>query len=270
MKLSCSTITFDGWPIERVGKLCAANGITALEIRTGLESRWSSLEMSEQEAAELKSTLAQYGMVVSNLGSAVAPRGYEAEQLPLFAQNLRLARLLGTSAVRIFLGNFPNHPTIPYQTPDDAAIIKFVRECCGMAAQQNAEVWIETHNEYSKGSVLRGILDGVNLPNLKIIWDIIHPLEEGEEVGQTLATIGGDIAHVHLKDGVPNAGHPEYIYTDLGDGELPIAQIVAALQARGYGGYYSLEWEDIWKDEIRHLTADLVIPKFATLMAKLK
>ena len=42
------------------------------------------------------------------------------------------------------------------------------------------EVGIETHNEYATGQSLRKLLDDVNRLNIKIIWEIIHPIEDGE------------------------------------------------------------------------------------------
>lgn len=85
------------------------------------------------------------------------------------------------------------------------------------------------------------------------IWDIIHPIEQGEAPETTWELLQGKIAHVHLKDGVKNADPDwiDYTYTRLGEGELPIKEIVALLQAKGYTGYLSLEWEKQWRPEIR-------------------
>lgn len=42
-----------------------------------------------------------------------------------------------------------------------------------------------------------------------------------------------------------------YKYTWLGDGKLPVGEIVSLLEENGYDGYLSLEWEKEWRPEIR-------------------
>ena len=44
------------------------------------------------------------------------------------------------------------------------------------------------------------------------------------------------------------AGH---LYTKIGSGTIPIADILALLKENGYRGFYSLEWEGKWREELR-------------------
>ena len=55
------------------------------------------------------------------------------------------------------------------------------------------------------------------------------------------------IVHLHVKDstGVPSARHP-FTYVLPGDGEFPMAGLLAALREDGYTGPLSLEWEKMW------------------------
>jgi sugar phosphate isomerase/epimerase len=49
---------------------------------------------------------------------------------------------------------------------------------------------------------------------------------------------------VHIKDVL------EGKHVLPGDGELPIREIIEYMTARGYDGYFSLEWEKYWRREL--------------------
>ena len=40
-------------------------------------------------------------------------------------------------------------------------------------------------------------------------------------------------------------------YTRIGEGIIPIKEIVEMIRLSGYEGYYSLEWESSWREELR-------------------
>ena len=44
-----------------------------------------------------------------------------------------------------------------------------------------------------------------------------------------------------------------WTYKKLGEGGLPIKQMLDLLEGSGYSGYYSLEWENAWRPEIRNI-----------------
>jgi sugar phosphate isomerase/epimerase len=132
---------------------------------------------------------------------------------------------------------------------------RFLRTIADYAEGKNVEIWIETHNEFSTGAAMRPLLDSTGRRNVKVIWDLIHPFEQGETPEQTLAYLGDSVAHVHVKDGRKKRD-PELIdfeYTKLGEGELPIREALRLLDGSGYRGYCSLEWENAWRPEIRGL-----------------
>ena len=134
---------------------------------------------------------------------------------------------------------------------DYSGIVRALQE---LADYTEKEIWIETHNEFATGRVLKMLLEDVNRKNVKIIWDIIHPWEDGEKPSETIEYIGDKIAHVHIKDGKRSANPLKHDldYTLLGEGELPIKEIITTLVANGYTGYFSLEWESLWRNEIQN------------------
>jgi sugar phosphate isomerase/epimerase len=65
---------------------------------------------------------------------------------------------------------------------------------------------------------------------------------------------------VHVKDSisVPSARHP-FTYVLPGDGEFPMAPLLAALRADSFAGPLSLEWEKMWHPYLAPLDDALAI-----------
>ncbi|MDR6550629.1 sugar phosphate isomerase/epimerase [Paenibacillus qinlingensis] len=117
---------------------------------------------------------------------------------------------------------------------------------------------------------MKKLLDDVNRSNCAVIYDIIHPLEEGELPQDTIALLGSRIVHVHMKDGMPFEDPMElnWKYTKLGEGHIPIAEILQLLNQAGYKGFYSLEWETKWRKELQifGMEPEIVFPAYYEFM----
>ncbi len=272
MKLAFSTLPCATWSLEKTLRICNENGIGAIEMRLGL-NEWSGLEMTPEQVAGVQTLLKQHGVIVCNFGTSIVVKDYDAGQMQQILQCISLARQLGAKGLRIMLGTYKIRYSEAAAAADQGGIQRWLREACAAAAKADVEIWIETHNEFATGAALRKVLDAVKAPNLKVIWDIIHPLELKESIEDTLALIGHEIAHLHLKDGKPweDPDLANWHYTKLGEGILPIAKIVRLMQQRNYPGFYSLEWESMWRPEIRGegFEGEVVIPDFASYMRKI-
>lgn len=128
----------------------------------------------------------------------------------------------------------------------------------------------KVYNEFATGRILSKLVSDVNSSDLKIIWDIIHPIEAEESIQETWNYIGGQISHIHIKDGRkrPDKEWHDFEYTYLGKGELPIRNIINMAEKNGYNGFYSLEWESLWRDELKllNLPFDKVLEQYVRFM----
>ena len=80
-----------------------------------------------------------------------------------------------------------------------------------------------------------------NHPNVAVLWDMHHPYRYmGETAADTINNIGPYIRHVHVKDSVMKDGKAEYKL--MGEGDLPLDEMLTSLGNYGYNGYISLEW----------------------------
>lgn len=235
-KLAFSTLPCISYSAKELLAVCEKYNFVGAEVRTNDDDTFTHGD----------------GLNITNVGSGICLKGYSEDALNRAKSLFRLLEENNVRAMRVFLGNFCQKTNAPRSPIDHDGIVKMLQEMCD---DTTTEIWIETHNEYATGKVLKKLLEDVNRPNIKIIWDIIHTIEDGETPEATIAYLGDNIAHVHIKDG-HDRHDPEwhdYEYTPLGEGELPIAEIVKLLEARGYKGYYSLEWESLWRPELKNL-----------------
>ncbi|SDD04747.1 Sugar phosphate isomerase/epimerase [Paenibacillus sp. UNCCL117] len=273
-RLAFSTIPCAGWALEDMAAAAKKDGFRGLELREG--DAWSiHTGMTPDQRKHALQVVKEAGLTITDIGSGVCFTGSEgdAEQLRHFKEVARLAQDLEARGVRVFLGYFTNRIDQPVPDISYPALVDLLRQACDYAAAYGVQLWIETHNEFSTGRILRKLLDDVSRDNCMVIYDVIHPLEEGEDPAETVALLGSQCVHVHIKDGVP-AEDPmatNWKYTKVGEGQIPISSIVALLEQSGYAGYYSLEWETKWRSELQvpGMEPDVIFPHYVAYMHNL-
>jgi 3-dehydroshikimate dehydratase len=276
MKLSLNTLPCEGWSVEQLIESCQKHGFTGIELKE--DAGYAvTIDSTDEELRQAAEKFRGAGITVTNIGTRVIFNGVEpdvAERLELLKRNIEMAHVMGARGVRVMLGNFLRFKDAGEKPIDRSQIVRYLQEACDYAAERRVEVWIETHNEFSTGAVLRQLLNDVDRSNCHIIYDIIHPYEFGETPEETVRLFGRNCVHVHMKDGVPfeDPRIHEWKYTLTGEGELPLRSIVETLQASGYDGYYSLEWEPKWRPELRELNIDVneVLASYTTYMKQMK
>ncbi|MBO7150606.1 MAG: sugar phosphate isomerase/epimerase [Clostridia bacterium] len=238
MRLSFSTLPVQDKDGKELLALCQRHSMKA-EIRTAPDGSFPYTE----------------GLPVTNAGTGICLLGYDEAQLAKADEQLALVARRGIAAARVFLGNFRMRYDAPCRPIDEEGIVRALRHL----AKSDVDIWIETHNEYATSKSLVPLLEKVGCENVGIVWDIAHPIEDGESVTETWRNLHDKIKQIHIKDAKP---HPDpafhdWYYTKLGEGELPIGEVVECTQKSGYSGYYSLEWETLWRPEIKDAYSDV-------------
>lgn len=85
---------------------------------------------------------------------------------------------------------------------------------------------------------LRRELPGVPF---RVNFDPSHLIVQGEDPMRVVRELGGEIVHVHLKDG--KGRYPDFAFPPLGAGAIDFPALVAGLRAAGYAGALSVEYE---------------------------
>ena len=250
MKRSFSTISCQDLGYKEVADYAKEAGLQAIEVR--LHSGNKFFDLPVEEIPEALAYFEEKQIIITNLGASIVITDYKPTTIDAAKKCVDLASMTKAKGIRVFLGPFIKRFS-EVSNHNYEGIVESLKEICLYAKECKVEIWVETHNAFSTGAVLQKLIEDVNYDNLKIIWDIIHPYEFGESPEETLKYLCDKIAHVHIKDGVKKEDPDQLIfrYTKLGEGELPIAEIVSLLEKAGYNGFYSLEWENAWKEEIR-------------------
>jgi sugar phosphate isomerase/epimerase len=270
-KFAFSSLPCDGWSALQIAEVCRKYGFTGVELREG-EGMGISLASGKEQWLRDSEIYRENGIEVTNIGTGICVKGdaKDWEQLTLLKKQSEMAQVMGAKGLRVFLGNFARRRDAALEPLDHKVIIKWLQDASAIAGEYGIGVWIETHNEYATGRVLRELLDKVNRTNCAVIYDIIHPLEDGESPEDTIRLLGDACVHVHMKDGVPmdDPLEHDWLYTKVGEGAIPIGDIVRLLEQGGYKGYYSLEWETKWRQELQQPGMDVeqVFPEYINYM----
>jgi sugar phosphate isomerase/epimerase len=133
------------------------------------------------------------------------------------------------------------------------------------AAELGVTIAVETHDGFSRGADVAALLSAVASDGAGALWDLQNSVAAGESVAETDDHIGAHVRHVHVKDGVTAGGTWKPV--EMGDGELPVAELVRRLHARSYDGYLSFDHEKFWHDELAEPSSSL--PRAAQILRDL-
>jgi sugar phosphate isomerase/epimerase len=131
-------------------------------------------------------------------------------------------------------------------------------------AQYGVTMLFETHDSFSTS---KGLLPLIKMleGNFGVLWDILHPYRFGEAIEETWKNLGPWVKHVHIKDSKVFSGEA-FDFMLMGEGILPVKQIMDLLKAGGYDGFYSFEWERGWHPEIP--SCEIAFPRYIEYMQR--
>jgi len=271
-KLAVSTLAFQDWELDDAIEACKEYGIDAMEIRMGFHS-WSNLDLPDCVYEQNYEKLRRRGIKVSNLGTGVLMIDCKEERLKDLERCAQIANILHCKGLRIMFGSNRRFWSEPETEINYENLVKWLIKADHIAEKYQTQIWFETHDEFSTGKVQREVLSRYTFRNIRLIWDIMHSLEAKEAPEETLKYMGADLVHVHIKDGMPweNPDCVHWKYTKLGEGIVPIKDIVNRIRQSGYDGYFSLEWESAWREELRGEGYEIpnVLKQYSKLMQEI-
>jgi sugar phosphate isomerase/epimerase len=262
MKLAFTTLACPNWSLQQIIDAAQQNGYEGLEFRlhNGEVLTPANLDKSLQD--HIATACKQAGLAICCLDTSVRVATPDAEQRANHLRDglymIEVAANWGTPFIRVF-GSPPDG------TPVDVAKAAAV-DCLGQLAKRGQElgvsVLLETHDAFSSTVTVMEVLDQV--PEAGALWDTLHPCRVGEKSEDSAARLGDRCQHVHIKDGKrPDSGE-QWPLVLLGEGDVPIPNILAILHQRGYDGWLSVEWEKKWHPHIAE--PEIAIPQHADLL----
>ena len=254
MKLSFSTRGRFGGSWQEQISLAVENGFAGIEVYDAYKDRaltGPGAPLHPDMALLTGKKLREQGLTVPVLDSSLDIASPMEALLPPLSSLFALARSLSTPyvAVRTDCGDMDTVKTAI------EALLPEVRRA-------QAVLLIKTNGAFSDTARLRELLDAFACDELGVLWDVHHPCRDcGETPDTTIKNLGAYVRHVHLRDSVD-----ETTYALVGEGSLPIPDVLRALSSVDYMGFISLEWKPEWMPELPE--PDVILPHFETYMSR--
>ena len=170
---------------------------------------------------------------------------------------LHIASLFRIPAVRLQAAASDNEDAATERAAELVGKLLPEAEACGVS------FLIGTSGLFARTAHLRNFLDRFASDNLGAIWLTSTAFfEGGESAGEMIKNLGAYVRHVHINDARRTDGGIEHCL--LGEGELPIAEIMRALRSVNYDGFLSLVWDPAWCPELDDI--EIVLSQFAGYM----
>lgn len=261
MKLAFSTIGCPDWSFRDIVASARDFGYDGIELR-GIERDIylpDVKEFSDDKIAATKEYIAGRGINICCLTSgAVLYENCKKE----IEDYIDLASKLGVKYIRV-LGD-ANPAASVYA--NDGKTIEVLSEVVDKACSKGVTLCLETNGIYANSARLRKILDNFG-GKVGVIWDIHHPYRfYGEKPSVTYNNIKPYLKHVHIKDSVMQNG--TIVYKMLGEGDVPVKEVVDILENAGFEGYISLEWVKRWNKELEE--PSIVFARYIDIMRSFK
>jgi sugar phosphate isomerase/epimerase len=273
MKLAFSTLGCPAWDLATALGRAKEYEYDGIDIRSvlGTNSIWELEDFSSNLSASVK-LVERSGLEITCFSSSVKAfatgdelAGYATE----LSTYLELCRTFGVGSIRIFGGEIG-------ETPKDDAMNLVVDNCrryVEKAERFGVTLLFETHDSWTASARVRHLIESVGSEHLRVVWDVAHPYRHsGEKPQETWKNLEPWVANTHWKDAYPKEPTAE-IQRDfrlclMGDGTLPLPEFLQTLQAGGYDGYFTLEWEKMWHSYLEE--PEVAFPQFVSYMRALE
>ena len=130
------------------------------------------------------------------------------------------------------------------------------------AEKNGVAILVKTSGIYSDTKRLSDMLDRFASDSLAALWDIHHPYRDnGESADDTIKNLGAYVCHVHMRDSDDTGA-----YQLIGEGTMPIGDVMRALSSVTYDNFISLEWKPEWLGELTD--PEIIFPYFVNYMSR--
>ena len=145
-------------------------------------------------------------------------------------------------------------------TENEETVRENLQNLLAKAEQMEITVLLKTSGIYADTARLRQMMDSFACDQLAALWDVHHPFRDfGESGDTTIKNLGNYVRHVHMRDSDDSGA-----YQLIGEGSMPIKDIMRALSSVNYDGFISLEWKPEWMEELQD--PEIIFPYYVNYM----
>jgi sugar phosphate isomerase/epimerase len=260
LRTAFSTLAFPGTTLATATSLGREWGYDGVELRL-IDGELIDSSMSAEARAEVKRTASAAGLPIAAVDSSI--RLTDEDPGPELRQFLELASDWESPLVRVFGGALPGSGSARQAELEAAA--RVLAAAAPVAERLGVAIGVDTHDAFSASSVVAELLALVESPAVGAVWDSHHPHRMGERPAEIYANLGPRLLLAQVKDArrAPERDDGWQLVL-LGDGEVPVREMLGLLTDGGYAGWISVEWEKRWHPEIEE--PEVALPQHLSLL----
>ncbi|MFI6344026.1 sugar phosphate isomerase/epimerase family protein [Streptomyces sp. NPDC050560] len=242
MKLAFSTLGVPGLPLDDVLRLASEHEYHGVELRAHPEEPvHPGLDGTERAAARARFESSGIELLgLAGYARAAAPGDDEAV-VEEIRSLLALAHDLGAPYIRVFPGADPSQSA----EEAEAAAARRLGTAAETAGDLGVRILLETHDSHRTGADAIRILGTVGHRQVGALWDVMHTWLGGEQPQESFAALSPHLGYLQVKD---IASAEDTTPLPLGEGILPLADVVEHLSREGWDGWLCWEYEKRWYD----------------------
>jgi len=259
-RLAFSTLAFPGTTLARAASLGSEYGYQGIELRL-IDGELIDPSMPASARNTVRQTVAAVGLPIVAVDSSI--RLTDEDPGPEISRFLTLASEWECPLVRVFGGTLSDDPQVRQDQIKAAA--KVLEAALPLAERAGVAIGLETHDSFSSAAVVAEVLALVDSKWVGAVWDSHHPYRMGETPQEVYDLIGQRVLLAQVKDARRAPERADgWQLTLLGQGEVPVWEMLDLLDQGGYQGWISVEWEKRWHPEIED--PELALPQHIELL----
>ncbi len=259
-RIAFSTLAFPEVSLATAVSLGRQWGYAGVELRL-IDGELIDPRMPAPARAQVKRTVTAAGMPVVAVDSSI--RLTAEDPGPDLRRFLELASDWESPLVRVFGGALAADRAERQEQLRAAA--RVLEASVPLARRLGVAIGVETHDDFSASSVVAELLALADPQWVGAVWDSHHPHRVGEPPADVYANLGRRILLAQVKDARRRPGG-DWELVLLGEGQVPVIQMVGLLAAGGYRGWISVEWEKRWHPEIAE--PQIALPQHLRVLAE--
>jgi sugar phosphate isomerase/epimerase len=266
MRIAFSTLAFPDATLASAVSRGRRWGYAGVELRL-IDGELIDPSMPAADRARVKRTVAAAGLPVVAVDSSI--RLTDDDPGPQLRRFLELASDWESPLVRVFGGTLA--PGGLVRREQFLAAARALESSVPLAGRLGVAIGVETHGDFSASSTVAEVLAMADPEWVGAVWDSHHPHRAGERPAEVYANLAGRILLAQVKDARRSHARrvdpgDDWQLVLLGEGEVPVRQMLRLLAAGGYQNWISVEWEKRWHPEIEE--PEVALPQHLALITE--
>ncbi len=260
--IAFSTLAFPDASLATATSLGRSWGYDGVELRL-VDGQLVDPAMPARDRAAVKRTVAAASLPIVAVDSSI--RLTDNDPSPELASFLELANDWESPLVRVFGGALPDSD--PDRKSRLAAAARVLEASIPLAERLGVAIGVETHDSFSASSVVAELLAMVPSGAVGAVWDSHHPYRMRQRPAEVWSDLGQRTLLAQVKDARRDAARADgWQLVLLGEGEIPVREMLQLLIAGGYPGWISVEWEKRWHPEIEE--PEVALPQHLSVLRR--